>query len=114
MGSFYIATPEITLASDAGISSESLFVLSVVFDNAALAASSDTVFLKYSLSPIVLLILAISIASQNFFQAMFLSVSGFSSSFFVEMDFRNILIILLLSVILFILTYFSTKYIFKA
>ena len=62
---------------------------------------------------IFMLLLGLSIFCLDFFQSIFLNISGFNEVFFIPINSMQILYTSLLGFILFIIVFISTKYIFK-
>ncbi len=61
----------------------------------------------------IIVILVLSVGALEFFQMLFLGISNFHSSFFISLDINNIVYIIVLAIIIFLVTYLSTKIIFQ-
>jgi hypothetical protein len=61
----------------------------------------------------IISVLGISMLLLRIFQNIFISVSSFKNNFFIPLDYNDVLIILFLGFILSLISFFTTKYIFK-
>ncbi len=61
----------------------------------------------------ILLVTVLSMGSVGLFQNLFLAISQFHNSFFIHLDMMNIVYIVVLSFVLFVITYISSRVVFK-
>jgi len=77
-------------------------------------SSRDLAFtISMALFSMVLLTLALSLAVQALYKKLFLKLSGFDASFFMPQQYQEIVTVLLLALVLFFITFYTTKYIFR-